>query len=66
VSLDEAFKRGAVDFKGKKIEERPTQSGASNPVPNQSASPRPPAAPKPKPEIDVEGLRKILDESLKK
>jgi hypothetical protein len=62
VSLDEAFKRGAVDFKGKKIEERPTQNGASNPVP----TPRPPAAQKPKPEIDVEGLRKILDESLKK
>jgi hypothetical protein len=63
VSLDEAFKRGAVDFKGRKIQEEIRDNQPVRPDQNQAQNQNPQ---KIKPEIDVEGLRKILDESLKK
>jgi len=65
VSLDDAFKIGAVDFKGKKIASQPPAVD-NNPKPVYHEQKSNTAEPKPKSSVDIDGLKKLLNEALKK
>lgn len=66
VSLNEAVQRGPVDFRGRPVA---SQSRPGTPSPRASttpsAAPRP-VVPKAKADVDVQGLRDILNEVTKK
>lgn len=55
ISLSEALKQGPVDFRGRKLQSQPAPSRRE-----------PEPSPKPKVNVDLKGLRSILEDSLKK
>lgn len=54
IPVSDALKRDPVDFRGRRFNQPSTRS---EPLPN---------APKPKPDIDIKGLRQVLDEAISK